>query len=66
MGNTGEGDWSEAILGGFLAFMSVMAISTPILFGFSLTTTIGLIAGAAGLSGIIYNASPWKNDLSRT
>lgn len=58
VGDTNQGDVAEAIFGGFLGFMMVLAISTIFLFGLTTTTAISSGAGAIGLTGLLVHVRP--------
>jgi len=58
MGKYRKGDKAEALFGGFLAFMMVMAISTVFLYGFTSSTAVASSFGGIGLVALVAHTRP--------
>jgi len=58
MGRYRKGDKAEALFGGFIAFMMVMAISTVFLYGFTNSTAIASSFGGIGLIALVAHTRP--------
>jgi len=52
-----QGRMAEGLFAGFMAFMLVMAISTPFVVGLSIRTIVAAGCGVIGLSGVLLSCA---------
>ena len=63
LGNYRKGDLAEGVFGGFLAFMTVLGLSTPFTVGLTWVTGVCAAASAVGLATIVNHLLPKQKNV---